>query len=104
MARSTDHAERSKDIGKSLERGLASRTGEPRACSGGVPVEELVDAAWEALVTGRPREVIRLETLLERPLESSPESAQARDSLARLEMLLAATARNLRVMRGQWQV
>jgi hypothetical protein len=69
-----------------------------------VRVEELIDAAWEALVTGRPRELIRLERLLERPLAGSPELAQTRDSLARLEMLLAATARNLRVLRGQWRV
>ncbi|MGC8549976.1 MAG: hypothetical protein ACP5M4_09775 [Acidobacteriaceae bacterium] len=73
-----------------------------------MPVDALVDAAWEALVTGRPQALIRLELLLEmlqeRPLAALPESAQTRDSLARLEMLLAATARNLRVMRGQWRV
>lgn len=70
---------------------------------GGVRAEELIDAAWEALVTGRPRELIRLERLLERPLAGVP-AAESRDSLERLEMLLAATARNLRVMRGQWRV
>jgi len=67
-----------------------------------------MDAAWEALVTGRPRELIHLETLLEERHEASavkmPLTAESRDSLQRLEMLLAATARNLRVMRGQWRV
>ena len=82
--------------------------GEPRAQRGDVQVEALIDAAWEALVTGRPRELIRLETLLEAlqesPLAEGPLPAGSRDSLQRLEMLLAATSRNLRVMRGQWRM
>ena len=84
-----------------MSRDTASCTGDLRA--GCVRVEELIDAAWEALVTGRPRELIRLERMMERPLAGMP-SAGSRDSLRRLEMLLEATARNLRVMRWQWQV
>lgn len=102
---------KSREAVKSLERDFASRKGEPRdpclASSDSPPscvrVDELIDAAWEALVTGRPRELIRLERMLERPLAGAP-AAGSRDSLNRLEMLLAATARNLRVMRGQCQV
>jgi hypothetical protein len=70
-------------------------------------IEELIDAAWGALVTGRPRELICLERMLdalgETPLANIAVTAEARDGLHRLEMLLAATARNLRVMRGQWR-
>lgn len=87
-------------------RDTVSRTGAVRTLgSEGVRVAELIDAAWVALVAGRPKELQVLETLLERPLElplsDGPGAAGVRDSLRRLEMLLAATARNLRVLRRQ---
>lgn len=65
--------------------------------------EELMDAAWAALIAGRPRELQALEELLERSLVELPDGAEMRDSVRRLEILLAATARNLRVLRGQFR-
>lgn len=62
-----------------------------------------MEAAWAALTAGRPRELQALESLMERPLADRPEGIEGRTSLRQLEMLLALTARNLRVLRGQWQ-
>jgi len=62
----------------------------------------LFDAAWAALMTGRHQELTHLQELLERPLDTSGSAAQAGpDQLLRLQHLLAATARNLRMLRGQ---
>lgn len=66
-----------------------------------VRASDLMDAAWAALIAGRPRELEALERLMERPLAETPAGPDDGNSLERLEMLLAATARNLRVMRGQ---
>lgn len=60
---------------------------------------ELMDAAWAALIAGRPKELHALEKLLEKSLAEG--SAIEHASLQKLEMLLAATARNLRILRGQ---
>lgn len=61
--------------------------------------DDLIDATWAALIAGRPKELHALESLLQRPLAAT--SSVERASLQRLEMLLAATARNLRILRGQ---
>lgn len=69
-----------------------------------VRVDELLDAAWKALIAGRPEEYCVLELMLERPVEvprgteADWEAMQA--SMRSLELLIAATARNLRVLRG----
>lgn len=62
----------------------------------------LFDAAWAALMTGRRQELNHLQELLDRPLDTSAGAAPAGpDQLLRLQHLLAATARNLRILRGQ---
>lgn len=62
-----------------------------------------MNAAWAALSAGRPGEVQALERLLAQSFTADFSSAGSA-SLRRLEMLLAATARNLRVLRGQLRV
>jgi len=80
------------------EKGLSKREVEMQAAS---PMS-LFDAAWAALMTGRRHELNHLQELLERPLDTSADAAQADpDQLLRLQHLLAATARNLRMLRGQ---
>lgn len=70
--------------------------------------EVLLDAAWAALMAGRPRELQALEQLLDRVIVEGWKRTQGGPermaSLRRLELLLASTARNLRVMRGQWRM
>lgn len=65
--------------------------------------EELMNAAWAALSAGRSVELQALEKLLAQPFERSVSRADSA-SLRRLEMLLAATAKNLRILRGQLRV
>lgn len=62
---------------------------------------ELIDAAWAALIAGRPRELHALETLLEKPLMEGLLEDRERVSLLRLHLLFEATARNLRILHGQ---
>lgn len=61
-------------------------------------------AAWAALTSGRPRELRVLESLLEQPVEGGPSGGvnglEFQVSMRRLELLLAATERNLRILRG----
>lgn len=70
--------------------------------------EALLNAAWAALMAGRPRELRALERLLDRVMAEGCRKTQGGPergaSLRRLELLLASTARNLRVMRGQWRM
>jgi hypothetical protein len=76
--------------------------------AGTVEDEALIDAAWAALLTGQPRELQTLDALLGRAMAEGCREALAgaerAASLRRLELLLASTARNLRVMRGQWRM
>jgi len=76
------------------ERGATSSTGE-------VCVQELMDAAWAALISGRPTELESLERLLERPLAARVDAPGDISSLRHLQLLLAATERNLRILSGQ---
>ena len=71
------------------------------SCGDSVRACDLMDAAWEALVSGRPTELESLERLLERPLAPRVDTPDGRESLRRLQLLLAATERNLRILRGQ---
>jgi hypothetical protein len=64
----------------------------------------LFDAAWAALMTGRRQELNHLQELLQRPLDTSAGLLCLEPhQLLRLEQLLAATARNLRLLRGQYR-
>lgn len=71
------------------------------SCGESVRACELMDAAWEALITGRPTELEALERMLEWPLAARVDVPGDLSSLRRLELLLAATERNLRILRGQ---
>lgn len=61
----------------------------------------LFDAAWAALLTSRPRELRHLQQLLDRPVGTGRMDAA---DLSRLQLLLTATARNLRMLRGQFRL
>lgn len=70
-----------------------------------VPPQALFEAAWAALTTGRRQELSHLQGLLERPLETPSTSSHTdAEQLLRLQLLLAATARNLRMLRGQFRL
>jgi hypothetical protein len=64
----------------------------------------LLDAAWAALITGHARELHHLQRLLEHPVDTATTDTQTgAEHLLRLQLLLAATARNLRLLRGQFR-
>jgi hypothetical protein len=79
--------------------GEGVRGGEGRS---GTDANQLIDAAWAALIAGRPKELRQVQALLKAPLGAlvAPESER---KLARLQRLMEHTARNLRILRGNYR-
>lgn len=65
-----------------------------------VQPDVLLDAAWMALSTVCPENLARLNDLLECPLGKD---AMDPRKMRRLELLLQATARNLRMLRREFR-
>jgi hypothetical protein len=77
--------------------GEGRREGEGRSRE--TEASQLIDAAWAALIAGRPQELERLQALLESPPEAQSAPGSER-KLVRLQLLIEHTARNLRILRG----
>lgn len=66
-----------------------------------VQPDVLLDAAWMALSTVCPENLARLNDLLACPLGASAVDPRR---MRRLELLLQATARNLRMLRQEFRI
>jgi hypothetical protein len=88
--------------GEGKQAGADRREDEGNCSRRATDANQLIDAAWAALIAGRPQELRRVHSLLESPLGERRASESER-KLARLHLLMEQTARNLRILRGNYR-